>query len=573
MERSACADFVLKNGRILTMDAGDRAARAVAIRGERIAAVGSEEEILPFVGRETEILDLKGATVLPGLIDTHAHFSRVGSLVATSALLYDCTSIEEVIARLIEHEERIPDGAPILGRGDCFFETHFAEGRQVCALDLDRVATDRPVVISDVNKTIVNSYAIDHCVACDAALPHVRLPMDERTGRPTGVFFSAAREMVETPAFPMKLSPKEAVRASSAQFAAHGVTTVADPGPGPEFIRTYCAMGDAGDLSTRVVIMPSTHLLERPEFCEEFPPHGAEGPCYRFGPAKQFYDRFVMHRTAYMYEAYPGEPENFGSASVSLEELRVRVERTWAAGWPLGIHVTGDRALAEAARVMAEVCRPTTSGRSHSIHAYFPTPEALRIHRDADLGVAVQPAFLRAWGETLKRFLGEGRASGFLPLRIYLKAGVIAGGGSDAPIVHWNPFRGMATAVDRETLAGQCLDEGESLTSRKVLALYTRRAAQILDMDGEIGSIEVGKRADLIVVDRDVLACSSMDLPSIRVELTMVDGRIVYRRDNGQSSSDGPIASCRGRDKGLVQELLRGREEERNRERQSESGG
>ena len=557
MKQRTCADLVLENGCIHTMDARDRIAQALAIRGEHIAAVGSEEEILPFVGRETKVLDLKDATVLPGLIDTHAHFSRIGPLVATNALLYDCTSIEEVLARLMEHKERVPDGAPILGRGDCYFRAHFAEQRQICAADLDRVAADRAVVISDVNKTIVNSYALDHCVAYDAAPSGIRLPMDERTGRPTGVFFSAARGMVKMPVFPMELSPEAATRASSAQFSAYGVTTVADPGPDPEFIRTYGAMGDAGELSTRVVIMPSTHLLERPEFREEFPSYGAEGPCYRFGPAKQFYDRFVMHRTAYMYEAYPGEPENFGSTSVSLKELRARVERTWAAGWPLGIHVTGDRALVEAARVMAEVCRPTARGPSHSIHSYFPTPEALRIHAETGLGVALQPGFLRAWGETLKRFLGEERASRFLPLRTYLNAGVIAGGGSDAPVVHWNPFRGMGTAVDRKTLAGECLGEEESLTSQEVLTLYTKGAATVLDMDGEIGSIEVGKMADLIVVDRDVLTCSGAELARTQVEWTMFSGRIVHRRPicareaSGASSHNG-IAVIATPDKGGI---------------------
>ena len=540
MEQRIRADLVLKNGRILTMDAEDRTARAAAIHGERIAAVGSEEEILPFVGRETKVLDLKGATVLPGLIDTHAHFSRIGPLVATNALLYDCTSVGEVIARLIEYRERVPDGAPILGRGDCYFETHFEEQRQICAADLDRVATDRAVVISDVNKTIVNSYALDHCVAYDAAPPGIQLPMDERTGRPTGMFFSGARAMVKAPAFSIELLPEAATRASSAQFAAYGVTTVADPGPSSEFIRTYRAMGDAGKLSTRVVIMPSTHLVDRPEFREKFPHYGTEGPCYRFGPAKQFYDGFVMHRTAYMYKAYPGEPEHFGSTSISLKELRVRVERTWTAGWPLGIHVTGNRALVEAAHVMAEVCRPIASGRSHSIHAYFPTPEALRIHVEAGLGVAAQPGFLRAWGETLKRFLGKERAFRFLPLRTYLEAGVIVGGGSDAPVVHWNPFRGMGTAVDRETLAGEHLGERESLTPWEVLALYTKHAAKVLDMDGEIGSIEPGKMADLIVVDRDVLTCSGAELARTQVEWTMVSGRIVYRQAISDQRSAKP---------------------------------
>jgi len=512
------------------MDAKERVVQAVAVRGERIVAVGAEEEILPFIGRETKVLDLSGDTVLPGLIDTHAHFPRIGRLVAERALLYDCTSIEEVIARLIEHKERLPDGMPILGRGDCFFEKHFAEKRQICAADLDRVATDRPVVISDVNKTIVNSYALDHCIAYDAAPAGIQRLKGERAGNPVGMFFSGEKAIIKVQAPPAEMSIEEAIRASSDQFAAYGVTTVADPGPPLEFIRTYCAMGQAGKLSTRLVIMPPINLVRQVQFREEFPyRYGSEGHCYRFGPVKLFYDGLIMHRTAYMYEAYPGEPENFGTTEMSLEGLRARVEQTWRAGWPVGIHVTGDRALTEAARVISQICRQSGKRRSHTIHAYFPTTEALCLHSEAMIGVALQPAFIRAWGETLKSFLGKERASRFLPLRTYLKAGVTIGGGSDAPVVHWNPFRGMATAIDRETLGGEHLGENESLTNLEALALYTRQAAQVLGIEREVGSIEPGKMADLIVVDRDVLTCSGKELALTQVKLTMVSGRIVYR--------------------------------------------
>ena len=509
------AHLVLTNARVVTMDSRDRTVEAVAVAGERVAAAGSNEEVRAMVGERTEVRDRSGATVLPGLIDTHAHFSRIGTLAATQALLYDCTSIDEIVERLLAHRDGLPDGEPILGHGDCFFEAHFAEQRQVSARDLDRVAADRPVVITDVNKTIVNSCALTHYVDYAALPDDIELPLDEHTGQPGGVFQSRARQAVKRPAPSLEFTPDTAVRASSAQCATYGLTTAVDAGPTPEHIRAICALGNAGELGTRVVIMPSVRLLEDPALREELPGYGTVGLCYRFGPAKQFYDRFVMHRTAYMHGAYPGQPNNFGETFVSLDELRAIVERVWALGWPLGIHVTGDRALAEAGQVMAEVCTPISRGRSHSIHAYFPTEEAL------------QPGFLRAWGETLKVFLGTNRAAKFLPLRRYVDAGVVLAGGSDATIVHWNPFHGMASARERTTLAGAALGSDEALTPHEALALYTTQAAKALDMDDEVGAIAVGKLADLVVVDRDVLGCSPKDLRGTQVRLTVVSGHVV----------------------------------------------
>jgi len=344
------------------------------------------------------------------------------------------------------------------------------------------------------------------------------------------VFFSAAQRLVSLPSPATGLSPKAVIRASSAEFAACGVTTVADPGPRPELIGAYFALARSRRLDTRLVVMPAIALLGAPEFTDELAGCDTGRPWCRFGPTKLFYDNFVMHKNAYMYEPYPGEPGNCGVARLSLAELQRTVTKAWSDGWPLGIHVTGDRALEEAACVMAEACRPIEAGRSHVIHAYFPTQTALRFLAESGVGAALQPGFLRAWGETLREFLGEERARRFLPLRTYLAAGVTAAGGSDAPVVHWNPFLGLAAAVGRRTLAGGALGEPESVAFGDALALYTTQAAKLLDMEEEIGSLERGKMADLVVVDRDVSGCTPSELAAVRPSMTVVGGRVVFNR-------------------------------------------
>lgn len=521
-------DTVFVNGRILTMGGCAPVVEAVRIRGEAIAAVGQSAAVLAGAGGRAEAIDLRGATVVPGLIDSHAHFSRVGPQTAAQASLYGCTSIGEVVARLEAHRDRLPDGAPILGRGDCFHRRHVAEGRQIGASDLDGVAADRPVAISDVNKTIVNSYVLEHHSQVDRVPSGVELPTDDRTGELLGVFALSAQAAAQPPAFDPGLSVEESLLRSSAEFARVGVTTVADAHPPMEYMRAAFRLARAKSLGTRVVVMPATAVLEDGELRSELVGLSGESGLVCVGPAKQFYDRFVMRRSAYLVEPYLGEPGNRGSTFVPLGDLRARVERTWDLGWPLGIHVTGDRALAEAALVLADVCYPPVHGPSHVIHAYFPTPESLRTLSGSGTGVAVQPAFLRAWGETLREFVGERRAGAFLPLSTYRRAGVTTAGGSDAPIVHWDPFRGMATAMDRRMLSGDVLGDVPGLSFEEALRLYTADAAALLGMADRIGSLEVGKAADLVVLDRQPDASDPEALARTRVRRTVVAGRTVY---------------------------------------------
>jgi len=508
------------------MDACDRRAQAVAVRGGRFNTIGADAEVTALAGPRTELIDLDGATVLPGLIDTHAHFHRIGARAPTTASLYGCTSVEELVARLLAHREILPDGAPILGLGDCFRAAHFAEKRQVCAADLDRVARDRAVVISDVHKTILNSHALKNCAPRSVPSSGPDVPLDLRGDIVPGLFFSDARNVLQLPHPVPDVSLPESLRRSAAEFSRHGLTTVVDAGPPLDVIESYVGFTAEDALGVRVVVLPAVRDVLEPSARERIPFFGAAGPCYRMGPAKQFYDRFVMHRTALMYEPYPGMPDNVGKTFVPLEELRGCVEHAWGAGWPLGIHVTGDRGAVEAAHVLRGVCHSPRPGRNHLIHAYFPTPKLLSILREADLGVALQPSFLRAWGATLKEFVGCERAARFLPLRTYLDAGITVGGGSDAPIVHWSPFRAMATAIDREALDGDVLGEEEAISTREALALYTSGAAQVLGLESEIGTVEPGKAADLTIVDGDVFIQSPSDLAETRVTATMLQGRL-----------------------------------------------
>ncbi len=523
------ADLVLVNARVLSPDTAAPVAEAVAVAGDRIRAVGTAAEISAWVGTRTTVIDLAGATVLPGLIDSHAHFARVGYLTTSSALLYDCRSIAEVIDRLCCQRDRIADGATVRGHGDRLHVEHFAEKRPLRAADLDRVATDRPVVVTDVNTMVVNGFVLQHHVDLGSLRDPEALPRERRSGLPLGVFPDATQTAVRIPATPPELNVSGALQAAAGEFARWGVTTVADAGPPLECLQAACRMSAKRELETRLVILPPLSVVDSHTADTELA-FAARGPLHSIGPAKQFYDRFVMHRSALMYHPYRGEPGNVGTTFVPLAELRARTERICQRGWPTAVHVTGDRGLVEAARTLVELYGSHAAGRNHLIHGYFPTECAVETLARARIGVAVQPGFLRPWATTLMAVLGQRRASGFIPLRTYLGAGVNVAGGSDAPVTHWNPFRGMATAMDRLSLTGRRLGAAQALTFREALSLYTTAAAELFGLGDQLGSVTPGKLADLTVVDRAVDRCGPRALAETQVLITVVGGRIAFRR-------------------------------------------
>jgi predicted amidohydrolase YtcJ len=521
------ADVILFGGKIHTLDAAGTVGTAIAVGDERILAVDSDEQIQRLAGPGTKRLDLAGAVVVPGLIDSHFHVLSVGQTVG-AAFLYDAWSITDILERLKKRAAEV-SGA-ILGRGGNFHETSLAEGRLPTAADLDRVATDRPVMITDVNKTIVNSFVLRD-IDVDDVPPGGEVPRDA-SGQPLGIFLYAAKRMTplaaQGAAIVTGISAEEAVVRGLKSAARMGLTGVLNPGSDLDAIAAFRAVEREGGLPIRAHIMPRHVTPADLESVDAS--YGLTEGRLTFGPIKLAYDSWIMHRTALMYEPYVGHPDVYGSSRVTEEELQRLIDEAFAAGWPVGIHTTGDRGVDTVASAVERGIEKVggAPARCHLIHVYFPREKAIDIASCHDLAIAAQPTFTRTWGETVRAFVGKERAERFKPLRTLLDRGLAVGGGADSPITWHDPWVGIYAAATRKTEGRRVLGKEERITVEEALRCYTLGSAAILEQENVRGSIEVGKMADFTIVDRDILAIDAEQIPGTRVLKTVVGGEVVY---------------------------------------------
>jgi len=535
------ADLILSGGKVHTLDATGTTATAIAVQKGKILAVGSDDQTEKLAGPGARRINLAGATVVPGLIDSHIHISGVGQ-VSEMAFLFDAWSIAEIVDRLKEHAQKTP--GTVVGRGGNFHKSSLAEGRLPTAADLDSVATDRPVIITDVNKTIVNSFVL-RSIDPDDVPPGGEVPKDA-SGKPLGIFLYAAKMMTPLggPAASVSdISTEEAIVRGLREAARLGHTGILDAIVNLESIAAYRAIEREQGLPIRASIMPRLRSATPGELKRMGPltvtmadleqigaSAGLQEGRLTFGPIKLGFDRWIMHKSALMYEPYVGQENHFGSTGVPEEELQRQIDEAFGAGWPVGIHTTGDRGVDIVASAIEKGIEKVgqAPGRCHLIHVYYPTDKMFDIAGRCGLAIAAQPTFVRTWGETVRAFVGQERAERFTPLRMMLDRGLTVGGGADSPITWHNPWVGIYAAATRKTEGGRILGEKERITVEEALRCYTLGSAAILEEENVRGSIEVGKMADFTVIDRDILAIDLEQIPATKVLKTIVGGEVAY---------------------------------------------
>jgi hypothetical protein len=239
-----------------------------------------------------------------------------------------------------------------------------------------------------------------------------------------------------------------------------------------------------------------------------------------------------------MNRPYHGEPHNFGRRNIPPEGLRTRLAAARERGFPAAIHVTGDRAAAEAVEAVEQELAGRAPAGSILIHAYFPPPELPEKMAGLGMGLAAQPVFLRHWAETLERFVGWERIGDFNPLDDYLAAGVVTAAGSDAPICDFDPLAGIHAMVTRCSLSGREWGPGHALPRPAALERYCGAAARLFAWSNFPGTLEVGGPADFTVLDRDLEACAEAEILGAKVLATCVAGRETYRAGSGPATGD-----------------------------------
>ncbi len=543
--RSLAPDLILLNATIHTINAHDLTATAVAIKDGRIVAVGADDEVKDLAGFGTTTEDLNGATVIPGLIDAHNHLLMTGRIL-NQVQLYDCRSIGDIVAKVDAAVRQSKPGEWIVGRG--WDESLLEEKRHPNRHDLDAVSPDNPVVLHRIwNKLVANSAALRIAgITTETPDPPADVLYSgsfdrDADGEPTGLFRDRAKEMIanHVPAA-SESDLVHAIETACRAYNAVGLTGVAEPGLFPHELRAFHRAEQTGKLTVRTEMLMAGWGFgsadDESRFKDRFASVGVTGgfgsDLLRLEGIKFMPDGGVGDRTARMYKPYLNEPDNRGLWVVEPEPLTELIQWVHDLGWSIDTHTCGDEAQEVVVRayVAAQTSNPKPWLRHRVHHAYFPTDETLGLMARHRIPAVVSNPFITNLGESFVTSLGEERASRAMPMRTYLNAGVPLAGSSDSAVSDFNPWVGMYAATTRKTVTGRVLGAAERISAKESLRSYTIGGAYATGQERQRGSIEPGKMADLVLLERDPLAMPVDELAGVKPLATMLGGRWVFDR-------------------------------------------
>jgi predicted amidohydrolase YtcJ len=543
---AADADLILHNARVVTVDSKFSIREAVAVKGGRITSIGSSKEVLAAErGAGTRVVDLRGKMVLPGLIDSHMHPLEAG-LSELRRPLPRLDSIGAVQRYIRERAAASPKGEWIVVPRT--FPTRLAELRMPTRQDLD-VATEHPVMFDASYVVIVNSYALRMCgIDRNTPNPPRGEIVHDANGEPNGILKNA-QSLLKGVREEEPYSEAEKLKALGeilSRYRAAGLTTVGDGSvddPG-----LYRKLREEKRLPVRTVLTswmniarPADELVAEIRSAPFTTNTGDEW--IKYGAFKVNLDGGMTIGTAYQRQPYgPFGKQLYGKTNLDdrgqlfapLEKYVQVFRAAREKGWAVSAHTQGGGAIDLFLDAMEALNRekPIAPSRSHWIHASFQSPEAIR--RAARLGILadVQPAWLYLDGPALEKVFGDAGMRYFFPLRSYIDAGVKIAGGSDhmigwdknTAVNPYNPFLGLWTAVTRKTVRGAIVHPEERITREEALKMYTVWAAYRMFSERDLGSIEPGKLADMVVIDRDYLSCPEDDIAKIAPVRVIVGG-------------------------------------------------
>lgn len=553
------ADLIIHNAKVLTADDQFTLAEAIAIRGDRIIAVGTNQDILKRKGPKTQMLDVGGKNVLPGLYDSHTHPSGAATSELTETLPF-LQTLDDVFAYVKKKTTELPEGKWIVLR--FAFPTRLKDARFPTKEELDKVAPNHPVYYNAGPASLVNSMGLKVSgITKDTPNPsNGVIVKDPKTGEPTGMLRNASgvlKGVGSSGGGKATKTRREAIKELFGLYNEYGITSIADRNGSRGDFDLFNDMHDKGELTLRVNMSrgfsPYGTREEIAKRFQELPgkdglagPTGKGGVWVRIGPIKFFLDGGMLNGTAYMRTPWPKGPtyqiiddDYKGLLFVQPDQVKTLVEEAVKAGWQVTAHTAGEGAMDVLLDAYEFVDRmsPIKKSRHCITHANFPSQNNLE--RCQRLGVCadIQPVWLYKDGHTLFNVLGEQRMRWFHPYKSWVKYTTI-GGGSDHMIKldphkstnPWDPWIGIATAITCATEQGLVIHPDERLSRQEALRLYTHNNAYLHNEEAEKGTLSPGKLADLIVIDRDYLTCPENEIAKIRVLKTMVGGKMVYER-------------------------------------------
>ena len=533
--QQAPVDLIVTNARIYTSDVNRPVVEALAVRAGRLAFVGSNRGALALAGPKTERLDLRGKTVIAGMVDAHAHLLNLGQALRTVDLV-GTRSYDSVIARVVARAKTARPGEWIRGRG--WDQNDWADTRFPTHASLSSAVPNNPVYLTrvDGHAALVNARALE-LAQVTAATPDPsggRLIRDS-AGNPTGVLVDNAQGIVGR-VIPAASATelREQTLAAIAEANRWGLTGIHDAGVGPEGIAVYEALAKADRYNLRnyVMIRASDSVLDA--FMKRGPRNGLYGDRLWFRSIKITADGALGSRGAALLEPYSDDSGNTGLLTTPPERIKRVAVRALRAGFQVNVHAIGDRAnrivLDQFEAALREV--PTADHRFRIEHAQILSEQDIPRFAELDVIPSMQGSHQTSDMYWAPKRLGEARLSGAYAWRSLLNTGVIIPNGSDFPVEAVNPlisFHSFITRQDAENYpAGGWIPE-QRTTRQEALWSITLWPAYASFMEKESGTLTAGKVADFVVLDRDIMTVAPEEILQTRVLLTVLGGRTVYK--------------------------------------------
>lgn len=536
-EPAGAADSVYFGGPIYTGALSEPTAEAVAVKGGRIAAVGARSGLQALIGPDTDVIDLKGAALFPGFIDAHAHLLGIGMRELTLNL-EGVASIGELVDIAASAAQETDTGETIYGRG--WIETGWPEGRFPSREDLDEASENHPIVFerADGHALVTNSAAIAKAgITRDTKDPDGGRIERDAAGEPSGMFIDNAMNLINTLiAAPSEAMKREAYEVGGTVYAAYGWTGLHNVSVPPEDVSLMEEEAAGGRLAIRVY-----NAIEKSGYdalAAATPRINNSGRIITRA-IKLYADGALGSRGAALTDPYSDRPDTNGLMLTSHDEIEPFLQQALRDGVQIATHAIGDRGnklvldwYEEAFNAVPPEERKVANPRWRIEHAQI--LDVADIPRFSKLGVIASMEPSHAIGDFYfaPARLGDARLDGAYAWRSLLDSGAIIAGGSDAPVERGDPLIEFYAAVARKDLKGNSGPDwrpNEKVTRAEALAMFTSAAAFASFQEAELGTIEIGKKADFTVFSKDIMTVPEAEILTAKPVMTVVDGEVIYR--------------------------------------------
>ncbi len=529
------ADLIVRNAKVWTVDESHPSAQAVAVLGERIVAVGSNEEIEAWRGLRTRVIDAAGKVLLPGFNDSHVHFVD-GGLALDRVPLNDATSAEEFARRIAERAKVTPKGEWITG-GD-WDETKWTPAKMPTKELVDSFTADTPVFLTryDGHMALANSVTLRLAgITAQTPDPPGGVIVRDAQGNPTGALKDAAMDFVTKIEPPLSHEQRlKAVRRALAHAASLGVTSVQHMNPEYADIAIYSELLLRGELTARIYAAPLIPSVD--DQVKIGIRHAFGGPFLRIGALKGYADGSLGSATAYFFDPFSTQPGNRGLLSDEMHPVSLmqdRMMRADAAGLQICTHAIGDQGISIILDLYSEVVKAhgESDRRFRIEHAQHMAAKDFERFAQLHVIASVQPYHAIDDGRWAEGRIGHDRASRTYAFRTFLNHGVRLAFGTDWNVAPLNPMLSVYAAVTRATLDGK--NPGgwfpeQKLTLPEAIEAYTMGSAYAEFQENQKGSITPGKLADMVLLNDDIFAIDPVKIREVRVITTIVGGKTVW---------------------------------------------